>query len=52
MAKILIVEDNVDLCSSVLAWLGHEHHTADGGHGGTEGHFRISARAITCRSPR
>lgn len=43
MAKILIVEDNVDLCSSILEWLGHEHHTADGVHDGNEGHFRIQS---------
>lgn len=41
MAKILIVEDNIDLCSSVLEWLGHEHHTADGVHDGKEGLFRL-----------
>lgn len=41
MAKILIVEDSVDLCSSILEWLSHEQHTVDVVHDGNDGYFRL-----------
>ncbi|MBX9724775.1 MAG: response regulator transcription factor, partial [Candidatus Obscuribacterales bacterium] len=41
MAKILIVEDDVDLCSRVQQWLSFQQHTVDAVHDGKEGLDRL-----------
>jgi len=41
MAKILVVEDDLDLCSRVVEWLSFEQHTVEAVHDGREGSERL-----------
>ncbi len=41
MAKILIVEDDINLCNQVVAWLANEMHTVEAVHDGKEGSQRL-----------
>jgi len=41
MAKILIVEDDLDLCARIVEWLTLENHTIEVVHDGKEGSERI-----------
>ncbi len=41
MAKILIVEDDQDICTQVVGWLTHEKHTVEAVHDGQEGSDRL-----------
>jgi DNA-binding response OmpR family regulator len=37
MAKILIVEDNIELCASIVQWLEQDHHVIEGVNSGSVG---------------
>ncbi|HEY9870040.1 MAG TPA: response regulator transcription factor [Candidatus Obscuribacterales bacterium] len=41
MAKILIVEDDLDFCSMVEDWLSHEHHMVETVHDAADGRHRM-----------
>lgn len=41
MAKILLIEDDIDLAGMVLDWLAHEHYTVEVVHTGSEGLERL-----------
>jgi DNA-binding response OmpR family regulator len=41
MAKILIVEDDLEICSQLVTWLSFENHTVEAVHDGQEGSDRL-----------
>ncbi len=41
MAKIIIIDDDIDLCSSIEEWLTFEHHTVELVHEGQDGAHRL-----------
>ncbi len=41
MAKILIVEDDLDICTQVVGWLTFDKHTVEAVHDGKEGSDRL-----------
>ncbi len=45
MAKILVVEDDLDLCEMTVEWLGFEHHTVEAVHNGRQGYEHLQSYA-------
>lgn len=45
MARILLVEDDLDLCERVALWLGHEDHDVETKHDGLEALVLLGERA-------
>lgn len=45
MARILLVEDDLDLCERVALWLGHEEHEVETKHDGLEALVLLGERA-------
>ena len=45
MSRVLIVEDDLDLCERVVMWLGHEQHEVEALHDGQEGLDALRQRA-------
>src|SRR5215813_6435551 len=41
MAKILLIEDDIEFSGIIKAWLSNEHHAVEVVHDGTEGRHRI-----------
>lgn len=46
MARICLVEDDLDLCERVAMWLGHEEHTVETKHDGLEALVLLGERAF------